>query len=144
MGVYTCYKQHCIYLPAMAGWFICSAGLSSYNKVVFGENHGAFPCPLLLTSMHFFIQWVFSYTVSTIFPEFFGGEVVLNMSWKTYLGQLLQYESLSCILSFQPLSLPNHLTTFLPKQITQAFQYHVDWSQLRMLAYRTSHSCEYQ
>ena len=27
------YQKHCVYLPAMAGWFICSAALSSYNKV---------------------------------------------------------------------------------------------------------------
>jgi hypothetical protein len=27
------YNKHCIYLPAMTGWFICSAGLSAYNKV---------------------------------------------------------------------------------------------------------------
>ena len=27
------YQRHCIYLPAMMGWFICSAALSSYNKV---------------------------------------------------------------------------------------------------------------
>lgn len=27
------YQKHCIYLPAMMGWFVCSAALSSYNKV---------------------------------------------------------------------------------------------------------------
>jgi len=80
------YKRHCIYLPAMAGWFVCSAALSSYNKIIFGQNHGAFPCPLLLTSIHFFVQWVFSFSVSSMFPSFFGGTVVKNMSWKTYLS----------------------------------------------------------
>lgn len=70
----------------MAGWFICSAGLSSYNKIIFGTDHLGFPCPLLLTSIHFFVQWVFSFSVSALFPEFFGGEVVNNMSWRTYLG----------------------------------------------------------
>ncbi|KAL7535452.1 hypothetical protein ACHAXR_006492 [Thalassiosira sp. AJA248-18] len=104
MGASTFYKRHCIYLPAMAGWFICSAGLSSYNKppthlilicaafpmassqVIFGEDRGAFPCPLLLTSLHFFIQWSFSFTISELFPEYFGGAEVKNMPWKTYLG----------------------------------------------------------
>ncbi|KAL9181376.1 hypothetical protein ACHAXT_010181 [Thalassiosira profunda] len=86
MGAYTFYKRHCIYFPAMAGWFICSAGLSSYNKVIFGQDHAAFPCPLLLTSIHFFIQWVFSYSASSLFPGYFGGEVVKEMSWKKYLG----------------------------------------------------------
>ena len=33
MGASTFYKRHCIYLPAMAGWFVCSAALSAYNKV---------------------------------------------------------------------------------------------------------------
>jgi hypothetical protein len=33
MGAATFYKRHCIYLPAMAGWFVCSAALSAYNKV---------------------------------------------------------------------------------------------------------------
>ena len=33
MTASSCYQKHCIYLPAMMGWFICSAALSSYNKV---------------------------------------------------------------------------------------------------------------
>ena len=82
----TFYKRHCIYLPAMAGWFICSAALSSYNKVIFGKDRGAFPCPLLLTSIHFFVQWAFIFILSSMFPEFYGGDVVKNMSWNTYLG----------------------------------------------------------
>jgi len=108
----------------MAGWFVCSAALSSYNKVrkihalscaesnvdcstmrnphsphltrtisfnpmnkvVFGQHRGAFPCPLLLTSIHFFVQWAFSYTVSSLFPNYFGGSTVRDMSWSTYFG----------------------------------------------------------
>jgi len=80
------YQRHCVYLPAIAGWFVCSAALTAFNKVVFGANRGAFPCPLLFTSCHFLIQWTFSYSVSSLFPDFFGGAVVKNMSWKTYLG----------------------------------------------------------
>eukprot|EP00571_Detonula_confervacea_P007491 CAMPEP_0172316452 /NCGR_PEP_ID=MMETSP1058-20130122/28265_1 /TAXON_ID=83371 /ORGANISM="Detonula confervacea, Strain CCMP 353" /LENGTH=403 /DNA_ID=CAMNT_0013030761 /DNA_START=188 /DNA_END=1399 /DNA_ORIENTATION=- len=70
----------------MTGWFICSAALSSYNKVIFGKDRGAFPCPLLLTSVHFLVQWVFSYSVSALFPDYYGGKVVKDMSWKVYLG----------------------------------------------------------
>lgn len=33
MSASTFYKRHCTYLPAMAGWFICSAALIIYNKV---------------------------------------------------------------------------------------------------------------
>lgn len=85
MGDSTFYQRHCIYLPAILGWFACSAALTSYNKVVFGDDHGAFPCPLLFTSMHFLVQWMFSFTASSLFPDFFGGEVVKDMSWTSYL-----------------------------------------------------------
>lgn len=80
------YDKHCVYLPAMTGWFVCSAALSSYNKVIFGTNHMAFPCPLLLTSVHFLVQWVFSYSISALYPDYFGGDVVRNMPWITYLS----------------------------------------------------------
>ena len=65
--------------------FILNAPLST--QVVFGKDRGAFPCPLLLTSIHFFVQWMFSFIASSLFPEFFGGDVVKNMSWNTYLGE---------------------------------------------------------
>lgn len=80
------YKSHCIYLPAMAGWFFFSALLSAYNKWIFGSAHLAFPCPLLLTSLHFFVQWMFSWAVSAAFPKYFGGDQVAEMAWKPFLG----------------------------------------------------------
>lgn len=46
----------------------------------------AFPCPLLLTSLHFFVQWIFSWTVSAAFPKYFGGDQVAVMPWKPYLS----------------------------------------------------------
>mmetsp|Transcript_27266 Transcript_27266/g.57369 ORF Transcript_27266/g.57369 Transcript_27266/m.57369 type:complete len:452 (-) Transcript_27266:90-1445(-) len=86
MNVASLYKRHCVYLPAMLGWFVCSASLSAYNKVIFGQDHGAFPCPLFLTSVHFLVQWIFSYLVSSACPGYFGGDGVSSMSWKTYMG----------------------------------------------------------
>jgi solute carrier family 35 protein C2 len=80
------YQDHCVYLPAMLGWFVFSALLSSYNKLIFGSGHMAFPCPLLLTSLHFFVQWIFSWSVSAAFPKYFGGDQVANMPWKPYLS----------------------------------------------------------
>lgn len=80
------YLDHCIYLPPMLGWFFFSALISSYNKYVFGNAHLAFPCPLLMTSVHFLVQWVVSYTLSTINPEFWGGDQVRDMSWRTFLA----------------------------------------------------------
>eukprot|EP00529_Nitzschia_sp_RCC80_P023639 CAMPEP_0113489642 /NCGR_PEP_ID=MMETSP0014_2-20120614/26634_1 /TAXON_ID=2857 /ORGANISM="Nitzschia sp." /LENGTH=457 /DNA_ID=CAMNT_0000383385 /DNA_START=331 /DNA_END=1701 /DNA_ORIENTATION=+ /assembly_acc=CAM_ASM_000159 len=76
--------QHCTYLPAMLGWFFFSALLSSYNKYVFGNGHMAFPCPLLLTSIHFFIQWVFAHTACELFPESLGTDRIKNMTWKEW------------------------------------------------------------
>jgi len=43
-----------------------------------------FPCPLLLTSIHFAIQWVFAQTACAIFPEQLGLERVANMTWKEW------------------------------------------------------------
>jgi solute carrier family 35 protein C2 len=70
----------------MAGWFVFSALLSSYNKIVFGSGQMGFPCPLLLTSIHFLIQWVFSWSLTTMFPETLGGDRVKQMSWRQFLS----------------------------------------------------------
>lgn len=78
------YHEHCIYLPAMLGWFFFSAILSTYNKYVFGKDHMNFPCPLLLTSVHFLIQWVFAYTACYFFPEELGTERVAIMTWREW------------------------------------------------------------
>mmetsp|Transcript_2132 Transcript_2132/g.6159 ORF Transcript_2132/g.6159 Transcript_2132/m.6159 type:complete len:452 (-) Transcript_2132:51-1406(-) len=80
------YAEHCIYLPAMLGWFFFSALISTYNKYIFGEKHMAFPCPLLFTSIHFLLQWVVSYTLSSVWPAFFGGDQVKAMTWKQFLA----------------------------------------------------------
>jgi solute carrier family 35, member C2 len=78
------YQDHCTYLPAMAGWFLFSALLSSYNKYVFGDKNLNFPCPLLLTSMHFLAQWVFSYLACKLFPDAFGAQRLTDMTWKEF------------------------------------------------------------
>jgi len=78
------WNEHCIYLPAMLGWFFFSAILSSYNKYIFGEDHMNFPCPLLLTSIHFSIQWVFSHVACMCFPVELGTKRVDTMTWKEW------------------------------------------------------------
>jgi len=75
------YAEHCTYLPAMLGWFVFSAILSSYNKYVFGQSHLHFPCPLLLTSIHFSVQWIFSHIACACFSEQLGAERIANMTW---------------------------------------------------------------
>jgi len=78
------YYEHCIYLPAMLGWFFFSAILSSYNKFVFGDAHMHFPCPLLLTSVHFLVQWLFAVVACACFPDQLGSKRVSIMTWKEW------------------------------------------------------------
>jgi hypothetical protein len=80
------YQNHCTYLPAMLGWFLFSALLSTFNKWVFGDSHNHFPCPLFLTSIHFFIQWIVSFTLSELFPDQLGTSRVKRMNWKEWLS----------------------------------------------------------
>jgi solute carrier family 35 protein C2 len=54
--------------------------------MVFGSGHIAFPCPLLLTSIHFLAQWMFSAGACRCFPHFFGGDRVSNMSWREWVS----------------------------------------------------------
>jgi solute carrier family 35 protein C2 len=79
----TFYEEHCLYLPYMSGWFFFSSLLSGYNKVVFGNSYMAFPCPLLLTSIHFLVQWMFSFIMTRTWSDF-GGDTVQSMSWKAF------------------------------------------------------------
>jgi solute carrier family 35, member C2 len=50
---------------------------------VFGdeEGHFAFPCPLLMTSIHFLAQWIFSYVACAVAPQTVGSARVETMSW---------------------------------------------------------------
>ena len=78
------YHDHCTYLPAMLGWFFFSSLLSSYNKFIFGTGHMGFPYPLLLTSMHFLVQWIFSHVACELFPISLGTDRLKKMSWKEW------------------------------------------------------------
>ena len=40
-----------------------------------------FPCPLLMTSIHFLIQWVFAEAACACFPEALGSRRVSRMTW---------------------------------------------------------------
>jgi len=81
----TFYDDHCSYLIPMGGWFFFSTLLTTYNKEIFGSKQMAFPCPLLMTSVHFFAQWIICYSLTSFFPRTFGGAEVKAMSWRTYL-----------------------------------------------------------
>jgi solute carrier family 35, member C2 len=43
-----------------------------------------FPCPLLLTSIHFSIQWAFSHIICACFPHASGADRITIMSWKEW------------------------------------------------------------
>ena len=43
-----------------------------------------FPCPLLLTSIHFAIQWIFSHIACAMFPEQLGSGRVAMMTWREW------------------------------------------------------------
>jgi len=79
------YNDHCYYLPAMLCWFFSSAALSSYNKIVFGREKIGFPCPLLMTSFHFLVQWIYSYSATSSCPMRFG-QTVSRLEWSAYLA----------------------------------------------------------
>jgi len=84
--VMSCYREHCIYLPFMLGWFLFSILLSTYNTYVFNSGHIAFPCPLLLTGIHFSLQWFSSFILSSTFSDKFGGERVATMNWTEFMN----------------------------------------------------------
>lgn len=44
----------------------------------------AFPYPLLLTSLHFLFQWIFSYSACMMFPVALGSERVTGMGWEEW------------------------------------------------------------
>lgn len=89
------YSNHCQYLPPMIGWFIFSSILSSYNKYVFGKTYMAFPCPLLLTSMHFLWQYLLSVLFTSKLLLYCDDSASLrilearsqlsSLSWRAYL-----------------------------------------------------------
>jgi solute carrier family 35 protein C2 len=73
----------------MFGWFLFSGLLSSYNKVVFGESHMAFPYPLLLTSSHFLFQWMGSHLLLGCGEKITHDgssqrKIIKTMSWATF------------------------------------------------------------
>jgi solute carrier family 35, member C2 len=68
----------------MLGWFVFSAALSTYNKYVFGVDHMNFQCPLLMTSIHFGLQWAVSHILCQVFPVTFGSERLKGMEWREW------------------------------------------------------------
>ena len=79
------WSQHCSLAPPLLSWFLFSSLLSLTNRKVFG--HLNFPTPLLLTSLHFLIQCVASYLLTTYPRSSFSPHTpsCSNLPWSTYL-----------------------------------------------------------
>lgn len=56
-----------------------------HSQKVFGAGHLHFPCPLLLTTIHFGCQWVFSATVCALYPVWTGDDQIRAMTWREWI-----------------------------------------------------------
>nr|GAT57766.1 predicted protein [Mycena chlorophos] len=55
----------------IACWFLFSTLLSLYNKWMFSADHFGFPFPLLVTTLHFFVQFILALLLRSFWPERF-------------------------------------------------------------------------
>jgi solute carrier family 35 protein C2 len=89
--VHVCYVIFvCILTTHSTDIVIGFSALSFHHQVVFGSGMMKFPCPLLLTSIHFLVQWIFSWSVTRDRVcggrEALGGDRVEQMGWREYLA----------------------------------------------------------
>ncbi|KAJ7232767.1 triose-phosphate transporter family-domain-containing protein [Mycena haematopus] len=55
----------------IASWFFFSTILSLYNKWMFSDAYFAFPYPLFVTTMHFFVQFAMAAVLRAVWPKRF-------------------------------------------------------------------------
>ncbi|KAJ7782831.1 TPT-domain-containing protein [Mycena metata] len=65
------WRNALINLLFIASWFFFSTILSVYNKWMFSDKYFGFPFPLLVTTMHFFVQFFLAALLRTIWPQRF-------------------------------------------------------------------------
>lgn len=58
----------------------------TFVQLVFGADHYKFPCPLLMTSIHFLAQWGFSLIACAVAPLSVGSARVATMSWSEWFS----------------------------------------------------------
>ncbi|XP_035844792.1 probable sugar phosphate/phosphate translocator At1g06470 isoform X6 [Helianthus annuus] len=63
-------------------WYTFSILLTLYNKELLGDDQGKFPTPLLINTIHFGMQAVFSKAIVYFWSERF--QPTVTMSWKDY------------------------------------------------------------
>ncbi|KAK9051243.1 hypothetical protein SSX86_027870 [Deinandra increscens subsp. villosa] len=68
-------------------WYTFSTFLTLYNKTLLGDDLGRFPAPLLMNTIHFGMQAVFSKAIIYFWSERFQSTV--TMSWKDYFMRVV-------------------------------------------------------
>ncbi|KAJ0462082.1 putative sugar phosphate transporter domain-containing protein [Helianthus annuus] len=68
-------------------WYTFSILLTLYNKKLLGDDQGKFPAPLLMNTIHFGMQAVFSKAIVYFWSERF--QPTVTMSWKDYFMRVV-------------------------------------------------------
>ncbi|KAI3719783.1 hypothetical protein L6452_20688 [Arctium lappa] len=68
-------------------WYTFSTFLTLYNKTLLGDDMGRFPAPLLMNTIHFAMQAVFSKAITCFWSQRFKPTV--TMSWKDYFMRVV-------------------------------------------------------
>ncbi|KAI7726581.1 hypothetical protein M8C21_010998 [Ambrosia artemisiifolia] len=68
-------------------WYTFSTFLTLYNKTLLGDDLGKFPAPLLMNTIHFGMQAVFSKAIVYFWSERF--QPTVPMSWKDYFMRVV-------------------------------------------------------
>ncbi|KAI3744146.1 hypothetical protein L1987_57222 [Smallanthus sonchifolius] len=68
-------------------WYTFSTFLTLYNKTLLGDHLGRFPAPLLMNTIHFGMQAVFSKAIVYFWSERF--QPTVTMSWKDYFMRVV-------------------------------------------------------
>ncbi|KAD4982890.1 hypothetical protein R6Q59_002547 [Mikania micrantha] len=68
-------------------WYTFSTFLTLYNKTLLGDDLGRFPAPLLMNTIHFGMQAVFSKAIVYFWSERF--QPTITMSWKDYFMRVV-------------------------------------------------------
>ncbi|KAJ9563611.1 hypothetical protein OSB04_008771 [Centaurea solstitialis] len=68
-------------------WYTFSTFLTLYNKTLLGDDMGKFPAPLLMNTIHFAMQAVFSKAITCFWSQRF--QPTVTMSWKDYFMRVV-------------------------------------------------------
>ncbi|KAG6469494.1 hypothetical protein ZIOFF_074217 [Zingiber officinale] len=79
-------------------WYTLSTCLTVYNKTLLGDNLGKFPAPLLMNTIHFSLQAIFSNVI--VYIQSRNSESSNNiMTWKDYFARVLVYHGVILLYS---------------------------------------------